>query len=159
MKRFILVPILTVFLLFLVACAPAQKDPSTDTSTAVSGNVLLDNTDLARTDSQGAITIKISPFNLDDPGDTLKFDVVMDTHSIDLSMDLTILAALTTDTGLSLRPTLWDGPMGGHHVEGTLSFPTTQNGKSILEGTKQLTLTISNVDNVTRVFEWDLSGK
>jgi hypothetical protein len=74
-------------------------------------------------------------------------------------MDLMTLTTLTTDTGLTLKPTLWDAPQGGHHVEGTLSFPATQDGKAILKGIKQLTLTISNVDNATRVFEWDLSGK
>ena len=80
----------------------------------------------------------------------------MNTHTIDLSMDLATLATLHTDTGVSLVSTLWDAPRGGHHVEGKLIFPATQNGKPILESATKLTLTIINVDAPTRVFEWEL---
>jgi len=173
MKRFIPILILTVSL-FLAACAPTQKDStptqvpaststpsagSASTVTASAGNNNTGTADLSRTDSQGAVTVKITPLNLEKPGDTLKFDVAMDTHSVDLSMDLATLATLTTDTGLTIQPALWDAPTGGHHAEGTLSFPATQDGKSILDGAKQLTLTISNVDSATRIFTWDLSAK
>ena len=137
MKRFTLILMLTVSL-FLAACAPA---------------------DLTRTESLGEVTIKITPLNLDNPGDTLKFEVVLDTHSVELDMDLATLTTLTTDTGLSLQPTLWDAPKGGHHAEGTLTFPATLDGKSILDGAKQLTLTISDVDNATGIFTWDLGTK
>jgi hypothetical protein len=71
-------------------------------------------------------------------------------------MDLATLSTLTTDTGLSVQATTWDAPRGGHHVQGKLIFPATQDGKSILEGTSKLTLTITNVDAPTRVFEWQL---
>ncbi len=168
MKRFISILILTVSL-FLSACAPAQKDSTptqipanTSTSSAASLSTVPTNAntaDLSRTDGQGAVTVKITPLNLDNPGDTLKFDVVMDTHSVDLSMDLATLATLTTDTGLTIQPAKWEAPGGGHHAEGTLSFPATQAGKSILDGAKQLTLTITGIDNATRVFTWDLSAK
>jgi hypothetical protein len=96
---------------------------------------------------------------LDQPGDTLKFEVAMNTHMVDLSMDLATLTTLTTDTGLTLQPTAWDAPKGGHHVEGTLSFPATQSGKAILDGAKQLTLTMTGINNVTRTFTWDLNAK
>jgi len=110
-------------------------------------------------DSQGAVTVEITPLNLDQPGDTLKFDVAMNTHMVDLSMDLAKLTTLTTDTGLTLQPTVWDAPKGGHHVEGTLAFPATQSGKAILDSAKQLTLTMTGVDNVTRTFTWNLNVK
>ena len=109
-----------------------------------------------RIDQQGAIIVEITPLNLDSPTDTLEFDVVMTTHSIDLIMDLATLATLTTDTGVSVESTLWDAPLGGHHVEGKLIFPTTKDGKSILEGATKLTLTIINVDAPSRIFEWEL---
>ncbi len=148
MKRLIPILMLTVSL-FLTACSPAQKDsePSEGTS------------NLSRTDSQGAVTVKITPLNLDNSGDTLKFEVVLDTHSVELDMDLATLATLTTDSGLTLQPMLWDAPKGGHHAEGTLTFPSVQNGKSILDGAKQLTLTISSLDSATRAFTWDLNAK
>jgi hypothetical protein len=110
-------------------------------------------------DSQGAVTVEVTPVNLDQPGDTLQFDVAMNTHSVDLSMDLKTLATLTTDTGLSIQATNWDAPVGGHRVSGILSFPAAQSGKPILDGAKTLTLTITGIDNATRTFNWDLSAK
>jgi hypothetical protein len=109
-----------------------------------------------RIDEQGAIIIEVTPLSLDSPADTLEFDVVLTTHSIDLSMDLATLATLTTDTGISVEATLWDAPRGGHHVEGKLVFPVTKDGRSILKGATKLTLTIINVDAPTRIFEWEL---
>lgn len=80
----------------------------------------------------------------------------MDTHSVDLSMDLATLSTLTTDTGFTVQAALWDAPRGGHHVRGKLVFPAVQDGKPILEGAGKLTLTITNVDAPSRIFEWDL---
>jgi len=148
MKR--LIPILMLMVsLFLAACAPEQKDSASGT----------DADDLTRTESQGEVTLKITPLNLENPGDTLQFKVVMDTHLVELDMDLATLATLTTDTGLTLQPTLWDAPKGGHHAEGTLTFPASLDGKSVLDDAKQLTLTISNVDNATGIFTWNLGTK
>jgi hypothetical protein len=62
----------------------------------------------------------------------------------------------STDTGVSVEAAVWDAPVGGHHVEGKLIFPTTKDGKPILEGATKLTLTIINVDAPTRIFEWEL---
>ena len=114
---------------------------------------------MTRSDGQGAVAFEVTPLNLDDPGGTLQFDVSMNTHSVDLSMDLATLATLTTDAGITVQASLWDGPQGGHHVEGKLTFPASQNGKSILDGAKQLTLTIKNVDVPERVFTWKLPAK
>ena len=88
--------------------------------------------------------------------ESLEFSIVLTTHSIDLSMDLAATATLSTDTGVNVNSTLWDAPRGGHHVEGKLIFPATQNGNSILDGATKLTLTITNVDAPTRIFEWEL---
>jgi hypothetical protein len=167
MKRFIPILILTVSI-FLAACAPTQKDSTSITSapdltqTDSQGKASSPNTDtndLARTDSQGSVIVKITPLNLEKPGDALKFDVAMDTHSVDLSMDLATLATLTTDTGITVRASLWDAPRGGHHATGRLSFPSTQDGKSILNGAKQLTITLINVDVPERTFVWDIDTK
>ncbi len=157
MKRFNLVLILGVSLL-LAACVPVRKDPSPSTA-PVTATASTGTTDLSRTDSQGSVTVKITPLNLDKPGDTLEFDVAMDTHSVDLSMDLATLATLTTDTDITVQASLWDAPKGGHHATGTLSFPSTQDGKPILDGAKRLTITLINVDVPTRVFVWDIDAK
>lgn len=156
MKRFILILMVS---LLLAACAPAQSAAPTIQAPTNTSAPNASTTDLARTDSQGAVTVKITPLNLDKPGDTLKFDVSMNTHSVDLSMDLSTLAILVTDTGLTLQASKWDAPGGGHHAEGTLSFSAMKDGKSILDGAKKLTLTITGIDKSTRSFTWDLSTK
>lgn len=163
MKR-ILLPALLILSVVLAACSAtstplppstaAQDDPQPDSVSTDSPSPSIDSA--ARIDQQGAIIVEITPLNLDAPTDTLEFDVVLTTHSIDLSMDLATLSTLTTDTGVSVNATLWDAPLGGHHVEGKLIFPATKDGKSILEGATKLTLTILNVDAPTRIFEWEL---
>ena len=157
MKR-ILLPALLILSLVLSAYSatstPLQTDSQPD---AVSTDSSSPSNDSAiRTDQQGAIIVEITPLNLDAPTDTLEFYITLTTHSIDLSMDLATLSTLTTNTGVSVESTLWDAPLGGHHVEGKLIFPVTKDGKSILEGATKLTLTIINVDALTRIFEWEL---
>ena len=157
MKR-ILLPVFLTLSIVLTACSatstPLQTGTQPDSVPTESSSP--SNDSATRTDQQGAIIFEITPLNLDAPTDTLEFDVVLTTHSIDLSMDLAALSTLTTDTGVSVDATLWDAPLGGHHVEGTLIFPSMKDNKSILEGATRLTLTIVNVDAPTRIFEWEL---
>jgi hypothetical protein len=108
-------------------------------------------------DEQGQISVAVTPLNLSAATTTLDFEVVLDTHSVDLSMDLTTLATLTTDNGHQVTATLWDAPQGGHHVAGVLSFPATIDGISLLDHASRLTVTIGNVDAPERAFTWDLS--
>ena len=110
-----------------------------------------------RTDSQGAVTVIVKPLDLNSSQDTLSFEISLETHSVDLSMDLTTLATLTTDNGQSVQAAVWDAPLGGHHVSGTLSFPASVEGKAILDGASKLTLIIKDVDAPERVFAWDLN--
>lgn len=80
----------------------------------------------------------------------------MNTHSVDLGVNLAKNAVLTTDTGLTVSPVRWDAPSGGHHISGTLSFAPVVGDKVVLEGAARLTLTLRNVDVPERVFTWDL---
>lgn len=112
---------------------------------------------LTRTDEQGAVVVDVTPMNLTNPAETINIEVGMNTHSVDLSMDLTKLAMLKTDTGLSAAPISWDGGAGGHHVSGKLAFPTQVDGKSFLAGASVLTLVIQNVDAPERTFTWNLT--
>ena len=111
--------------------------------------------EVPRVDEQGAVEIVITPINLNDPGETLDFQVSMNTHSVDLSMDLATLATLETDTGHAVEAALWDAPRGGHHVQGTLSFPDSLDGKLLLDGVTRLTLIIRDIDAPERVFVWE----
>lgn len=135
-----------------VCSANGSADP-TIAPTQVSGST----SDMIRSDTQGAVEFDVTPLNLDKPGDALIFDVSMNTHSVDLSMDLTKLAVLSTDDGKSLQAILWDAPKGGHHVEGKLSFPATLDGKSVFSDAKEITITIKDVDAATRIFTWQLA--
>lgn len=114
--------------------------------------------DLTRVDEQGMVVVEVTPVNLDHAADTvtLDFDIAMNTHSVDLSMDLAQLATLTTDAGMSVQAAKWEATPGGHHVSGKLIFPATKDGKGVLEGARKLTLTIIDVDAPSRVFEWAL---
>lgn len=108
------------------------------------------------TDEQGAVSVAVTQLNLNGPGDTLDFMVSMNTHSVNLDMDLARNAFLVTDTGLTVSPIRWDAPSGGHHVSGTLSFSSVLGDKAVLDGVTRLTLTIRNVSVPERVFTWEV---
>lgn len=65
------------------------------------------------------------------------------------------LATLTTDTGKTVQAVNWDAPLGGHHVEGTLSFPAMADNVSVLDGASTLILTIMDLDVPSRTFVWN----
>ena len=172
MKRFALALLLTLTLI-LAACAPQANPDSTQPSAQPDSAAMATPTDdpavlptlfpntanasdMTRMDEQGAVIFEVTPLNLGTPADTLEFDVSMNTHSVDLSMDLAQLATLSTDAGLTVQASKWDAAPGGHHVSGKLLFPSMQDTKSILEGASKLTLTIINVDATSRIFEWEL---
>ncbi len=155
MKRFLLPALLTLTLVLAACSATSSPLPSDPAPASASSSDSVSQFDSAmRTDGQGAIIFEVTPLNLNNPTDTLEFDIVLTTHSIELSMDLATQATLTTDMGVTVRATLWDAPRGGHHVEGKLIFPASVDGKSILEGATKLTITILNVEAPSRVFEW-----
>ena len=164
MKR-LYIPAFLILVLVLTACSAnsLQANPQPAASPTDDPAILATlmpnttgNEEMLRADQQGAISMEVTPLNLGTPAENLEFNVAMNTHSVDLSMDLAALATLTTDTGESVAASLWDAVPGGHHVQGKLIFPVMKDGKSILEGASKLTLTIVNVDAPSRVFEWEL---
>lgn len=105
-------------------------------------------------DEQGAVVVSVTPLNVGQDDTTLDFEVALNTHSVDLSMDLAKLASLTSDAGTAVAATTWDAPRGGHHVSGVLSFPVTA---ALLEGATRITLTLENLDAPARTFTWNLN--
>jgi hypothetical protein len=162
MKRNIL-PIAGLFLAgFLAACGskPAAQLPVVAAAEeSVGESSAPEETAVVETavDEQGAVTVSVTPVDLEQEVSELAFEVVMDTHSVDLSMDLAELATLTTDSGRAVSATLWDAVPGGHHVSGVLTFPAVVEGTAVLEGAAELTLTITGVDAPSRTFTWLLS--
>jgi hypothetical protein len=157
-------PIFALLLIFFLAgCstaaeAPAVNDPPTAVATSLPVSVASERgwDTAVQNDRQGAVTVVVQPLNLDTPGDTLDFDVTLDTHSVDLSMDLALLASLVTHDGREINAIQWDAPRGGHHVNGVLSFPAMVDGSLFLSGTNQLTLVIKELSVQERRFNWSL---
>jgi hypothetical protein len=153
MKQKILLP-LVLLALVLAGCRAASVGATSDAAVRTLPSFQSESL----VDEQGAVVVSVEPINLDEPDDTLDFQVGMNTHSIDLSMDLAELATLTTDTGKTVQAVLWDAPRSGHHVSGLLSFPARVDSAAVLDGASTLTLIIRDVDAPERVFTWSLRG-
>ena len=137
----------------MTVMATPTTDPSIFEQLFPSSNA---GNELTRMDEQGMVVVELTPLNFGMPGDTLEFDVSLNTHSVDLSMDLAQLSTLTTNTGVVIQALSWDAPLGGHHVSGKLTFPAMKDGISIMDGVTNITLQIRNVDADLRTFEWQL---
>ena len=109
----------------------------------------------ALTNVGGGVTVNVARL---EGTDTLAFKVVLDTHAVNLdAYDLGQLAVLRTTEGLEIAPVAWDAPAGGHHREGTLSFPlAAEDGSSLLKTSEgHLVLVIRDVAGVAeRAFHW-----
>jgi len=83
-------------------------------------------------------------------GQQVKFDVRMNTHSVELSQDMVAVSLLKDSNGQEYRPENWKGsPPSGHHRSGTLEFSAIKGNPS------SVTLIIRNIANVPeRVFTW-----
>lgn len=107
-------------------------------------------------DDQGAVEVAVTPL-----GDqsaqlgSLVFEVVMNTHSVELGMDLAARATLTTDNGLTLTGQRWTGGEG-HHVTGLLLFPLPLGDDgNRLATANRWRLTLRDLDTSERTFEWN----
>lgn len=93
-----------------------------------------ETTNLAkRTVKAGEVDVKIEPRQLDAQG--AAFKITLDTHSVELSMDLARARLEVNGTAWSDAAWTGDGP-DGHHREGELRF--TAQGPA--QGTARLTL-------------------
>jgi len=105
-----------------------------------------------KSNSGGSVTVEAKWSIVEAKG--LVFDIVMDTHSVDLDgYDLKALAVLKDGSGNEYRPTAWDSAAGGHHRTGKLAFALPD---SLKQGeAKPVTLVVRKVAGVAeRVFEW-----
>lgn len=162
MKRNVVLMIGLVLAGFLAACGN-ELSASSLTVVAVeeeaNESVVVEQTAVFQTvvDKQGAVSVTVTPSDLRLVSSALAFEVTMDTHSVDLNMDLAELATVTTDNGRIVSATLWDAVPGGHHVSGELVFPAVVAGTAVLEGATTVTLTIIGVDAPSRIFTWSLN--
>ncbi len=76
-----------------------------------------------RSNDGESVTVAVKPTALV-VGEPAVFDIAMNTHSVDLSDDLTKVSVLRDDAGKEYKPTTWEGSEpGGHHGSGTPIFP------------------------------------
>lgn len=101
--------------------------------------------------NERAVRVDVLPVQLK-PGETVKFEVRMNTHSVSLDTDLAADSLLIDDAGKEYTATHWEGtPPGSHHRSGILIFPVLK------ENPKAVTLIIKNVSNVPeRIYKWAL---
>lgn len=106
----------------------------------------------SKTDNQAGVAIVVTPVDTLPLGEEWKFNIVMDTHSVELDQDLTRIAILVDDQGREYQPLAWQGAEpGGHHREGALTFPALDATSAFVE------LQIKNVGGVAeRIFKWNL---
>ncbi len=115
---------------------------------------------LIRIDDQRSVVVEVTPLNLDGSGETLDFQVLLNTHTVELNYDLTQIAVLRDDRGNEYRPVAWQGPTGGHHVSGLLQFAPAGDILQLRpEGAPTtLELELQGIAGVpSRVFRWTLA--
>lgn len=102
----------------------------------------------SKIDEQASVTVTVTPTLLSEESEEWKFDVVMDTHSVELDQDMTKVAVLIDEQGKEYSALNWEGPTGGHHREGILTF------NKITPIPKSVELKITGIADVLRVFDW-----
>lgn len=117
---------------------PVQEGPSAGTQQALETKI----------DDQANVTVVVTPLDLSPQSVEWKFDVGMNTHSVELDQDMTKVAVLVDDQGKEYKPLAWTGPTGGHHREGTLTFTR------ITPTPKSVALKITGIAGVVRSFVW-----
>ena len=103
-----------------------------------------------KTEEQADVTVVVTPIDLSLNSKEWRFDVGMNTHSVELDQDMTKIAILVDDQGKEYKPISWEGPVGGHHREGMLIF------NQITTNPRSVELKISNIGDVVRSFVWQL---
>ena len=102
-----------------------------------------------KSNRENSVRVDVVPVQLI-AGQAVKFEVRMNTHSVDLSQEMVAVSLLKDDNGLEYFPVSWKGsPAGGHHRSGVLEFPALKGNP------ETVTLIISDIAKVpARAFEW-----
>ena len=104
-----------------------------------------------KTDTQGSVTVDVTP-RISSEGRQWKFEMVLDTHSVEFDQDPLQAVVLVDDQENNFKPISWDGlGPGGHHREGILIF------EAIIPVPKYIELKIKNVGNIPeRSLKWNI---
>jgi len=87
-----------------------------------------------QTSRDRGVTVRVKPLDLSASAKSWAFEIVLETHSQELSDDLARVATLSGAGGTSHAPTAWDGdPPGGHHRKGVLQFAPIAPAPDVVE--------------------------
>lgn len=145
---------IVVFALVWIA-ADRQKNPTrADTQSAQMTSTAPSDLPPAyetKENTEGNVTVTVTP-QLLQSDQRASFEVVFDTHSVNLDFDVAAIAELRDSRGNTYGQPVWKGDLpGGHHREGTLSFPTPLSG-----AIQTIILTLTNIAGVKeRTFVWN----
>ncbi len=158
MNRFINNPVLALFLLVLLlvsaGCSSRFVPGGSAGVSSSSPSVTDGGPGSMQSNTGGAVTVDVQW--AEQENDSLTFYVALNTHSVDLDQyDLVKLTLLRDDRGNEYLPVTWDSAPGGHHRQGTLTFPLPA---SVSQGeTEYLEIVIRDVAGINeRVLRWEL---
>lgn len=100
--------------------------------------------------TMGAVDVKITPLQLE-PGQEAIFEIVLNTHSVDLGYEYTKIITLIDNLDKTYRANEWIGESSGHHLTGKLIFEALSNDL------RTVTLNIEGIDDQTAEFVWNLN--
>lgn len=149
MKKIILIAIILILGFLLVKAFQNQENniSSNIQNPSITSSAI--KTYKTQEDSQGEVIVKVKPISLSSK-ENIKFEVTFNTHTVELDKDLKDISVLIDNKGNEYKPISWTGETGGHHLSGDLIF------SPISKDTKSVKLTIKGIDNIDRVFEWEL---
>ena len=106
-----------------------------------------------QTSSELGVSVVATPRDLSPAAKEWEFEIVLQTHSQDLSDDVKAVSTLIADGRATQVPTAWEGdPPGGHHRKGVLGFePVTPR-----PGTIELRI-LRPGESSPRSFRWQLN--
>ena len=147
MKRWLLVIILLTVAGLVTACSGQAVQPKAAQAQPVAPVFL------TQSNNEKAVTVEVTPLNLPGGETSLDFEVVFDTHSVDLGFDPAAISLLRDDAGREYPALAWEGMgPGGHHRSGLLRFKAPGQATSFIE------VVIRDVAGAPeRVFRWNLT--
>jgi|SRR3989344_9444139 len=147
---FLLIAIAAVGVLVLASFSKNNKNPAAESSPREAGNSSGGIWE-SKVNTEGDVTVKVTPLELSSKASEWKFDVGINSHSFELSQNLADVAVLADGQGKEYRPINWEGVApSGHHVEGILTF------KPIVPAPKFVELKILGIGAPVRSFAWNI---
>ena len=110
----------------------------------------------------GAVTVEAKYLGASPAGagDTIRFEIKLDTHSVNLDeYDLMQRATLRNDRGVAVKPLSFEKEGSGHHVQHVLAFPATDGSGNFVvgAGATAIELVLTDIANVPqRVLRWQV---